>query len=46
MYIEKRMYIVLLRIYGKMNYSSFLPFDIKYKIISLSANPETDVVYK
>lgn len=46
MYIEKRMYIVLLRIYGKMNYSSFLPFDIKCKIISLSANPETDVVYK
>ncbi len=46
MYIEKRMYIVLLRIYGKMNYSSFLAFDIKCKIISLSANPETDVVYK
>ena len=46
MYIEKRMYIVLLRIYGKMNYSSFLPFDIKCKIISLSANPETDVVHR
>ena len=28
MYIEKRMYIVLLRIYGKMNYSSFLSFNL------------------
>lgn len=46
MYIEKRIYIVLLRIYGKMNYSSFLPFDIKCKIISLSANPGTDVVHR
>lgn len=46
MYIEKRMYIVLLRIYGKMNYSSFLPFDLKCKIIYLSENLETDLVHK
>ena len=46
MYIEKRMYIVLLCIYGKMNYSSFLPFDLKCKIIYLSENPETDLVHK